>query len=123
MYSSVFRELKYNMGWEIEERIKFNGNEHRIIIHFKAYGDTDYVNESQKEVYSYFKQKQDSLLEEMEKILSEENENLGIYIPVMLLIKKNGKAALLFDDCKDNENGLAVAFYPRVYVTFQDAFL
>ena len=125
MENKVFGELKYHTGWEKEECIFFSNRKKDIVIHAKAHGATEKITPEQEAAYSYFEGNLNSIMKQIENALRKDSgeDFAKRYTPAMLLIKKDGKSALLFDDADDIENGLAVSFTPDIRIMTQDEFL
>lgn len=125
MDSKVFGELKYHTGWETERCIPYVTKKITIVIHAKAHGVTEEITQEQEDVFRYFEDNLSSIMKQIEDALRKDSgENFEKrYPPAMLLIKKDGKSALLFDDATDIENGLAVSFMPDIRIMTQDEFL
>ena len=125
MENRIFGEMNYHTGWEKKMIIPFNNQKIEIVIHAKAHGVEEEITQEQENLFSYFHDNVDFVMKEVEQELLKDSgkEYAKRYTPVMLLIKKDGRSALLFDDIDDLENGLAISFFSGIRIMTQDEFL
>lgn len=125
MNNKVFGELKFHIGWETERKIFFAAKVFTIVIHAKAYAVSEKITQEQERAYSYFDNNESLIMKQIEQAIREDSgEDFDKrYTPAMLLIKKDGTSAMLFDDSDDIENGIAVSITPEIRIMTQDEFL
>ena len=118
MINNVFGEVTFNSGWETSQEIKFNYNRFIIVVSADAYFESDLITKEQENSYSEFIQNTDEILNAIELLVS------GVkYIPVLLIIKRNGEYGLVFDDVDDVDGGIVVTIKPKMEVLSVDQYL
>ena len=125
MKNKIFGEMDYHTGWERKMIISFNNQKQEIVIHAKANGIQEEITQAQEKSFSHFLENVDSIMKKIEQeLLNGLGEDYAKrYLPVMLLIKRDGSCALLFDDIDDIENGLAISYLSGIRIMTQDEFL
>ena len=125
MKNRIFGVMYYHTGWERKMIIPFNNQKQEIVIHAKAHGVEEEITQEQENSFSHFLENVDLIMKKIEhELLNDTGEDYAErYIPVMLLIKRDGSCALICDDIDDIENGLAVSFLSGIRIMTQDEFL
>lgn len=125
MNNAVFGELVFNTGWKTKSDIVFFGKNYNIVVKAKAYSEKDGITNEQETAFNYFKTNKDEQLKTVEKLLTDfaDGETSKRFVPRVLLFQRDGGYALLFDDRKDEDDGVAVCLAPKTRVVSQDEYL
>jgi len=145
MENKVFGEVVFDAGWETKSEITLWGRTYPILVCASAYYETDGITEAQEESYTEYKktisekQKRIEALSAkyykdfpLEKRFVDEDFDLENFdpeklweelTPRFLVIERDGKCALLFDQKSDPDDGLAVVISPEEEVLTQDGYL
>ena len=126
MSNSMFENAIFNMGWEVLSEFTFFENNYTITVHAEAYYEGENVTEQQQTAYEDFLS--DNIASKnIEKIFLDNKisaaEATRRYTPKMLLIRKNGNYAMLFDDAEDGEDGIVVCIKPQYALMLQDEYI
>ncbi|TMV47030.1 hypothetical protein FE783_24245 [Paenibacillus mesophilus] len=125
MINSVFGELVFNVGWKAETEISLFNKNYNVIIKAAAYFEKDGITAEQEAAIVDFGDHKNERLKMVEKLLTDfsEGDASQQFVPVILLFKRNGNYALLIDDRKDEDEGIAVCLQPEVKIVSQDEYL
>ena len=122
MENRVFGSVEFNSGLETSINITYKGKEYGITVSADAYYEKDLITKDQEEAYSEFLEKKQFIIELVENKIDEIGGET-IYTPTLLLLKRNGDYALIFDDLSDPEEGVAVTIKPDMKVLSVDQYL
>lgn len=125
MINDIFGEMIFSTGWKTSIRIELFNKIENITVKAKAYYEKDGITREQEVAFSDFKKNISDIqatVEKMLRVYSEENKN-NVYTPQTLLIERDGSYAILFDDSKDLDNGIAICLEPEVKILTQDEYL
>lgn len=125
MYNKTFGELTFNTGWKTKTEITIYGTNYNIVVKAKAYYESDGVTAEQESAYADFKENIGTRLITVEKLLDAFTDGnfANRFTPQTLLIQRNGEYALLLDDRKNEDGGIAVILAPIAEVKSQDEYL
>lgn len=122
--NAIFGEVIFNMGWEAKATLEFFGKSHNIIVTAFAYYEQDKITAEQEASYEQFKVEKKNQISKIENILlnfSDDADNR--FVPSELIFQRNGDCALLFDDKKNQEDGIAVCIKPVFQILSQEEYL
>ena len=125
MNNAAFGELTFNTGWKTKTNINLFGNDYDVVVKAKAYFENDGVTPEQEKAYTDFNKEKASQLGIVEKLLNNfsEEDATTRFVPRTLLFLRDGGYALLLDDKKDEDGGIAVTLLPKTEVMAQDEYL
>lgn len=127
MSRNLFDVASFNMGWELPLRIPLFERTYPIVVSADACYEYEKVTAQQISAYSNFLETQDDILLKIENALVKEAGNketaINRFKPAMLVIRKNGDYAMLFDDADEPENGIAICIKPKFEVMTSDEYL
>lgn len=127
MKNSSFGDVIFNFGWEKKINIHLFDNEYNIVVQAEAYFEKDGISCEQEDAYVDFTDNKDARLKTVESLLclivSKDDEILSRFTPQLLLFKRNGDYALLFDDTEDEDCGIAVCLMPEPEIMAQDSYI
>ena len=118
MYNNVFGEMQFNSSWETFTHIEFKGKDYRIVVSADAYYENDGITKQQELSYSEFMDNKINIIDEIEKMISD-----SIFIPVLLIFKRNGDYGLVFDNKNDVEGGIVVTIKPDITIVAIDQYI
>ena len=106
MKNRFFGEVVFNSGWETHVFIAFHGEYKRITVSAEAFYEKDAITEDQENSFVSFLRSKEEVMQKIEaKVNAIGGHN---YVPTLLLIRRNGESALIFDDKTDPEGGIAI---------------
>lgn len=124
MQDKILGEVSYNTGWEKSDSIVLWGRQYTIITRASAKNENDPITTAQQEFYINYERNKASFEQKIENLLANSRvdacKNLT---PRFLVIRKNGKVALMLDDSLDPDDGIAVQLAPIEKVWSQNAYL
>jgi len=124
MNDDIFGTVTFDNGWIKDKSISLWGKEFKILVMATAYYEHETITDEQRTAYNAFLNKRKSLMNKIEKLLDDYMEEPEKRLcPRFLVFEKNGKYALLFDDVKEPDDGVAVQLSPIEKVMSQDAYL
>lgn len=125
MNNSVFGELVFNVGWKTQTDIALFEKNYNVIVKAAAYFEKDGVTFEQEAAFGDFHDNKNERLKIVEKLLlGFDNDNTSErFTPRTLLFQRDGSYALLLDDKKDEDGGIAVCLKPTAEVVSQDEYL
>jgi len=125
MNNPVFGEVVFNTGWKTKADITFFGNNYSIVVKAKAYYEKDGITTEQERAFNNFNINKAEQLKTVERLLNDfaGDDASKRFIPRMLLFQRDGGYALLLDDKKDEDGGIAVCLAPKIEVVSQDEYL
>ena len=125
MNNSIFGEMTFNIGWKAAIDIILFGRSISIIVKAKAYYEKDGITAEQEVAFLDFNNNKEQRLRTTEKLLSNYSaiDDANRFVPRTLLFERDGSYAILFDDKKDEDNGIAVCLVPPERVLTQDEYL
>lgn len=121
----VFGELTFNIGWKTKTHITLFGNQYDVVVKVKAYFEKDGITPEQELAFADFKENKSVQLKTVEKLLNgyANGAPSDLFIPRTLLFNRDGSYALLLDDSRDDEVGIAVTLAPNMSVIAQNEYL
>ena len=125
MKNKVFGEVAFNSGWETNTSIEYDGKTYTITVSADAYYEKDGITKEQEESYKDFSTHKDSVATQIKDVMEESFSEPGEYekyVPVLLLIKRNGEYGLVFDNQSDVEDGVVVVIKPQMEVLSTDQY-
>lgn len=125
MNNIVFGELTFNIGWKTKTHITLFGNQYDVVVKVKAYFEKDGITPEQELAFADFKENKSVQLKIVEKLLNDYTNGApsDLFIPRTLLFNRDGSYALLLDDSRDEEGGVAVILAPVMSVIAQNEYL
>lgn len=124
MFDTVFGEVYFDTGWKKKDQITLWGKSYQILTRASAKDESDSITSAQYEFYQNFEKKKAEAEQKIEQMLAVYREDAQMSLtPRFLVIRKNGKAALLLDDSFDLDDGIAVQLAPVEKVWSQNAYL
>ncbi len=121
MINRFFGEVKFNYGWETKIVIPYNRESVCVTVSADAYYEKDEITKEQEDSFASFLRSKEMILHSIEeKIAAMKN---GDYVPTLLKIQRDGETALIFDDKKDPEGGIAVVINSALDVFSVDQYL
>lgn len=125
MNTPVFGEMVFNVGWKTKTEISLFDNNYSVIIKAAAYFEKDGITAVQEAAFFDFDNNKNERLKTVEKLLTDYSDADAAqrFVPRTLLFQRNGSYALLLNDRKDADGGIAVCLQPEVKIVFQDEYL
>jgi hypothetical protein len=125
MKNEVFGELTFNTGWKTKTDITLFGNKLEVVVKAKAYFEKDGVTAEQEKAYADFSKNKSAFLATAEELLNgyANGKATERFVAKTLLFNRDGSYALLLNDNKDEDGGVAVTFAPKMVVLSQDEYL
>lgn len=124
MLHETFGEIVFDIGWKAKKYIKLFGKDYEIKIKLQAYFEEDGTTKEQEKAYLEFSNHESEKMKIIEKILSDYSEYAEQqFRPQVLLFNRDGSYALLCDDYKEPDEGIAVCLSPKEEVLLQDDYL
>lgn len=123
--NAILGELTFNTGWKSKIVISLFGVEHDVVVKIKAYFEADGITAEQEISIAGFVKNKLVQLEAIEKALNDyaNGDALDLFVPRVLLFNRDGSYALLLDDSRDEEDGIAVTLAPNISVIAQNEYL
>ena len=117
----------FNYGWIRKHQISMFGKDFNINISADAYYNYEVITNEQLSAINDFLSNENKIISNVEKILIKDyNGKQNVVkrlIPILIKIRKNGDYAILFDDVKYPDEGIAVTIKPKMEVVSQDVYL
>ena len=125
MKNAIFGDLVFDVMWEKNENINMFGVSYMITVDVQAYYEKDGVTKEQEHAYSNFLSSKDIILKSASELLQQfaGPKAAARFTPRTLLFQRNGECALLLDDVKDTDGGVAVILTKPQKVVYQDEYL
>lgn len=127
MRNDMIKDMVFDFGWECNTELKVFENIFEIFVKLKAFYEKDGITEMQQSAYEKFvsnKAQYEHVIEkELLCINDSKTEILNRFVPVGVLIQRNGEVALLLDDAEDEDNGLVIVFNSETCIMTQDEYL
>lgn len=124
MINTELGDLTYNTGWKTSLTVTIFGKRYNIIVKAKAYFEEDGITEAQKKSITVFSTNMETILKKVMTQLENYDANCKKrFAPRMLLFKRDGSSALLFDDSEYPDEGIAACFFPDYCIISQDEYL
>lgn len=120
----VFGDIKFSVGWKTKKNIVLFGQCYEVTVKIQAYFVEDGITKEQENAYTDFIESEEAKVNSIEKMLKAYSDCAEEqFIPKILLINRDGSYALLFDDDKNPDDGIAVCLAPEEKILFQDEYL
>ncbi|MCT3101297.1 MAG: DUF6985 domain-containing protein [Lactococcus lactis] len=125
MENKVFGDVQFDYGWKTNLEFEFLGTVFFLVVNAKSYFEDEGITENQENAYTYFLQNRVEIQKKIENILlnSVSLQSKNRFTPNCLLIERDGKMGILFDDKADLDNGIVVTIIPELKILTQDEYL
>ena len=124
MMNQYFGELTYSIGWKTTRDIQLFGETYSIKVKIQAYEPEDSIPPAQEQACRTYIENEAENLKSMEQLMLDfSSDAASRFSPRTLLFKKNGSCALLCDDERDLDEGIAVCILPEKSVEYQSDYL
>ncbi|WP_314830487.1 hypothetical protein [uncultured Streptococcus sp.] len=125
MYNRVFGNMKFDSGFEIESEICLFLKKKPICITAEAYWESDDVTLAQENAFLEFNKKKGEYVARLENLMIVKYgvEAKERFSAKQILISREGKLAILFDDSEDEDEGIAVQIIPNYRIEEQSTYL
>ena len=125
MKNPVFGEVEFNTGWKTTAEISLYGKKYGVTVKVKAYFEKDGITEEQENAFRDFDGNREWHMKTAEKLLDDYagGHSPKRFVPRTILFERDGGYALLLDDVKDADGGVAVCLSPKEEALPQDAYL
>ena len=125
MENKVFGDVQFDYGWKTNLEFEFLGTVFFLVVNAKSYFEDEVITENQENAYTYFLQNRVEIQKKIENILlnSVSLQSKNRFTPNCLLIERDGKMGILFDDKVDLDNGIVVTIIPELKILTQDEYL
>ncbi|MBP2619879.1 hypothetical protein ACVRXQ_00755 [Streptococcus panodentis] len=125
MNNSIFGEMAFNLGFDTKLEISIFSRSQNVLVTAEAFRESDGVTDSQEKTFVEFKKKKNEYLVKLENLLLakygvEAKERFSV---TQILISRDGKLAVLFDDSEDEDEGIAVQLIPTYFIEIQSNYL
>ncbi|HHO0758731.1 TPA: hypothetical protein ACRTM4_000992 [Aeromonas hydrophila] len=123
--NAIFGELTFNTGWKSKTVISLFGVDYDVVVKIKAYFEADGITTEQEIAIAGFAKNKLVQLDAIEQALNDyaNGDSLNLFVPRVLLFNRDGSYALLLDDSRDVEDGIAVTIAPNISVISQNEYL
>lgn len=124
MIETAIGTMEFNTGFKIQDNIIFCGVSNTIVIKAKAYFEKDGITEKQRKMIQKYSDNKSQIGDIITEVVSKYDINAkSRFVPKTLLFGRDGECALLCDDNREPDEGIAVCIYPREEVISQDDYL
>ena len=124
MINTVFGEMTYSIGWKNEREIPLFGHNYNIIVKLQAYKEDAELPLKLLQSCDLYVDNEIEMIASIEKLMNDFSTNFSDrFTPQTLLIKRDGSIALLCDDAKNPDDGIAISLFPEKCVMSQDDYL
>ena len=124
MTDPFFGELTYSVGWKAKREITLFGSAYTVTVKIQAYEPDAAMPPAQQSACCSYAEQEIGYLAQIEQLMLADSPNAAKrFTPRTLLFKVSGACALLCDDAKDEDGGIAVQIIPQPRVLLQDDFL
>ena len=124
MMNEYFGELTFDSGWVTKRSIQLFGKTYEVAVYVLAYKTESDILPIQEEAWTSYSEKESENLMCFETLMKEYSEDAeSRFTPPALNFDREGGCALLCDDEKDADDGIAVCIIPEKCVVSQDDYL
>ena len=124
MIKTVFGEMTYSVGWKNNRVIPLFNHNYTITVKLQAYKEDAELPIEQLRSCGMYIDHEKEMIASIEKLMNDFSSNFNErFTPQTLLIKRNGATALLCDDIKNPDEGIAICLFPEKCVMSQDDYL
>ncbi len=124
MTNPYFGELEFDHGWITKRQIRLFGSVFDIEVYIPAYQSEKEILPCQEAAWAVYSAHENENLKCFETLMSEYcNDAASRFTPASLCFDREGGCALLCDDAKDLDEGIAVCILPEKCVLEQSDYL
>lgn len=124
MKNPFWSRMTFDTGWNTEITVRLWGRNYCVTLRAKAWKKEDEITKEQDEAICQFTTQKDALFKQAERLLGDfRGTAYGDFTPRTLLFERDGSLALLCDDVRDQDGGVAVCLWPEQKVAYQDDYL
>lgn len=121
---TVLGEMEFSIGFKMVDSIVFCGDAKAITIKIKAYFVEDGITAEQNNTMKQYKDNRIEITKKFTKLATEHDSDAKErFIPRTLLFGRDGECALLCDDEKYPDEGIAICVFPNEAVVSLDDYL
>ena len=121
--NNLLKEFKFSVGFQKKESIILFNKNYNVTLKLKAYFENDGITKEQEKSYSEYLRSKDSILDAIEKALTNKELANNNYQPSMILFNRDGSYGVLFDSVSDPEDGIVAVIKPQITIMDQHEFL
>lgn len=121
--STELGKMSFNTGYKIPLSINWNNENINVTVKATAYKPEDGLTPEQTKSINMISKNIDKYTQKMLSTLKKCDSDIKNYKPKTILIKRDGSIALLCDDAKHPDDGVAICIKPKCYSMSQDDYL
>ena len=124
MMNQYFGEMQFSIGWKTKREITLFDKACTVTVKIQAYEAEDEIPSVQEQACRAYIEHEAENLKSIEQLMTDFSVNAASrFSPRTLLFKIDGGCALLCDDEKDLDEGIAVCILPDKCVEYQSNYL
>ena len=124
MVETILGKMEFNTGFKCLGKLVYCGEEKEITIKMKAYFENDGITEAQIDAMKKYAASSSGIWSLITDLAEEyDKEAKSRFVPRTLLFGRDGECALLCDDNKEPDEGIAICIYPKAVIMSQDDYL